>query len=120
MIITTETILENLKTQYGTTVTRQQITDTAKKLGVSLSTALKRLKPYKSSRGVWNLTIAEKLEKNFKTKTAKPMLVDSFDTAYLDAKDLVPAKDPNYVPFGNFNDIKKVIKSGIFYPTFIT
>ena len=120
MIITTETILENLKTQHGTTVTRQQITDTAKKLGVSLSTALKRLKPYKSSRGVWNLTIAEKLEKNFKTKTAKPMLVDSFDTAYLDAKDLVPAKDPNYVPFGNFNDIKKVIKSGIFYPTFIT
>ena len=120
MIITTETILENLKTQHGTTVTRQQITDTAKKLGVSLSTVLKRLKPYKASRGVWNLSIAEKLEKNFKTKTAKPMLVDSFDTAYLNAKDLVPAKDPNYVPFGNFNDIKKVIKSGVFYPTFIT
>ena len=25
-----------------------------------------------------------------------------------------------YVPFGNFADVKKVIKSGQFYPTFIT
>ena len=29
-------------------------------------------------------------------------------------------KDDNYVPFGNFTDVKKIIQSGIFYPTFIT
>ena len=121
MIISTETILETLKTEYGTSVSRSQITTVAKNLGISLSTALKRLRPYKEDRGVWNLTLAEKLEKNYKTQTAnKTMLVDSFDPSYIDSKDLVPTKDPNFIPFGNFKDVKKIIQSGIFYPTFIT
>lgn len=33
---------------------------------------------------------------------------------------MVPAKDSNYVPFGNYNDVEMIIKSGIFYPTYIT
>ena len=32
----------------------------------------------------------------------------------------VPEKFPGYVPWGNFNIVKEVIKSGIFYPMFIT
>ena len=32
----------------------------------------------------------------------------------------VPDKFPGYVPWGNFNTVKEVIKSGIFYPMFIT
>ena len=32
----------------------------------------------------------------------------------------VPDKFPGYVPWGNFNVVKEVIKSGIFYPMFIT
>ena len=32
----------------------------------------------------------------------------------------VPDKFPGYVPWGNFNIVKEVIKSGIFYPMFIT
>ena len=32
----------------------------------------------------------------------------------------VPTKDETFVPFGNFADLKKIIKSKIFYPTFIT
>ena len=32
----------------------------------------------------------------------------------------VPEKFPGYVPWGNFNTVKEVIKSGIFYPMFIT
>ena len=35
-------------------------------------------------------------------------------------ENLVPAKDDTFVPFGNFNDVKKVLKAGIFYPMFIT
>ena len=35
-------------------------------------------------------------------------------------QNLIPSKDDNYVPFGNFTDVKKIIQSGIFYPTFIT
>ena len=33
---------------------------------------------------------------------------------------MVPAKDPNFVPFGNFNDLESIIKSAIFYPAFVT
>jgi len=33
---------------------------------------------------------------------------------------LVPDKDPLYVPFGNFNDVYSIIKSGRYYPAFIT
>ncbi len=33
---------------------------------------------------------------------------------------LVPDKKDNYVPFGNSKDINSIIKSGIFYPVFVT
>ncbi|CAB4127213.1 ATPase, dynein-related, AAA domain containing protein [uncultured Caudovirales phage] len=32
---------------------------------------------------------------------------------------LVPEIDPNFVPFGNFKDLESIIKSGIFYPSYI-
>ena len=35
-------------------------------------------------------------------------------------ENLVPDKDPLYVPFGNFNDVYSIIKSGRYYPAFIT
>jgi len=33
---------------------------------------------------------------------------------------LVPEKDPNFVKFGFYNDMKKILSSKIFYPVFIT
>jgi len=35
-------------------------------------------------------------------------------------QNLVPIKDAEFVPFGNFNDVKKVLRSKQFYPMFIT
>jgi len=35
-------------------------------------------------------------------------------------ENLVPAKDPLFVPFGNFNPLKKILGAKMFYPTFIT
>ncbi len=32
----------------------------------------------------------------------------------------IPAKHKGYVPFGNFNTVRDVLKSGMFYPMFIT
>ena len=34
--------------------------------------------------------------------------------------DIVPKKDPVFVPFGNYTDIKSIIKSNKFYPVFVT
>ena len=33
---------------------------------------------------------------------------------------MVPSKDPLYVPFGHFNDIYSIVKSGMYYPAFVT
>ena len=77
----------------------------------SLTKRLNKLPNFqKVSRGRWNLTIAEKLERVYEGLPAVPAV----------EQNLVPEKDPNYVPFGNFSDVKRIINSGMFYPTFIT
>ena len=119
--VSTQDLVDFLSEKFGLDVTTPDLLVAADKFNMSYATVKKRLKQYKTGIGKWNLTIAEKLEKNFQNKTAnKTTLVDSFDPAYLAAKDLVTDKDPNYVPFGNFTDLKKIIKSKVFYPTFIT
>ena len=35
-------------------------------------------------------------------------------------QNLIPEKDDSFVKFGNFADVKKIIQSRLFYPTFIT
>ena len=65
----------------------------------------------KTSKGNWTFTVREVLEKTYDAAPAVQSKV---------AQKLVPDKDGNFVPFGNFNDVKKVIKSNIFYPLFIT
>ena len=34
-------------------------------------------------------------------------------------KDMIPAVDGNFVPFGNYSDLERIIKSGIFYPSYV-
>ena len=107
MSVSTEKLVEYLTNEYGAEVNRSQLSDASDFLGVSLSTTINRLSDYKSGRGVWNLSIQEAREQFEKTVTP----VES---------NLIPEKDSNYIPFGNFNDLKKIIKSRVFYPTFIT
>ncbi len=45
---------------------------------------------------------------------------ESFVVDYTNTQSLIPVKDPNFVPFGNFADLEKVIKSGMFYPAYIS
>ena len=45
---------------------------------------------------------------------------ESFVVDYTDTKALIPTKDSNFVPFGNYNDLENIIKSGIFYPAYIS
>jgi MoxR-like ATPase len=39
---------------------------------------------------------------------------------YTDSKSLIPSVDKNYVPFGNYKDLEKIITSELFYPVFIS
>ena len=36
------------------------------------------------------------------------------------SENLVPTKNKSYIPWGHFSDVEKIIKSGLFYPMFIT
>jgi MoxR-like ATPase len=111
--------------ENGEVITSQNVKDFATKFGVQVQSVTKRINKLpqfqKVQRGKWNLTIAEKLEKTYQAQSAnKTKLVDSFDPSYIASPDLTPDKDPNFVPFGNFSDVKRIINSNMFYPTFIT
>ena len=45
---------------------------------------------------------------------------ESFVVDYTNTASLIPAKDPNFVPFGNYSDLENIIQSRIFYPAYIS
>ena len=92
--VTTEGVVEYLTQQFGTEVGTQQLLSAADEFRCSFATIKKRLKAYKASAGKWNLTVAEAREV-FEKQITKELLV--------------PSKDDTYVPFGNFNSVKKII-----------
>jgi hypothetical protein len=108
--VTTEDLVTYLSDKVGTEVSTKDLFEASEHYNCSLATVKKRLKKYKQSIGKWNLTIQEKLEQTFNAPAAMPSVVQN----------LIPSKDDGYVPFGNFADVKKVIQSKLFYPTFIT
>ena len=46
--------------------------------------------------------------------------VQAFNVNYSNVESLIPKKDSNFVPFGNYSDVETIIKSAIFYPTYIS
>ena len=108
--VSTDDLVSYLTDKCGTEVNTKQLFEASEHFNCSLATVKKRLKDYKQGIGKWNLTVQEKLEKTYQAPAAAPAV----------EQNLVPSKDDNYVPFGNFTDVKKIIQSGIFYPTFIT
>jgi len=112
MAITTDYILTSLQSLYGETVTSADIRAWCAMNGSNYQTITNKLTDYKSGRGKWNLTVREQLEQNYQSST--PIIPEQ------ERQNLIPDKDDTFVKFGNFGDIKKIIQSRLFYPTFIT
>ena len=110
MSLSPEFIRTSLQGLYGESVAAADIRAWCAMNGANYQTVTNKLTQYKTSRGKWNLTVQEKLEQNYQAPPAMPAV----------EQNLIPAKDDTFVSFGNFADIKKIIKSGLFYPTFIT
>ena len=106
----TEHILDSLRDLYGDEIVAADVRGYCMSNDISYQTVTKRLERFRVGRGKWNLTLQQKLEKSYQAPPAIPA-VD---------QNLIPAKDDTFVSFGNFADIKKIIKSNLFYPTFIT
>ena len=111
--MTEEEIFKGLKNTYGKEFTAADVRGFCAANDIGYQTVTKKIKKYQVGRGKWNLTITKKdvrkIEKAYKAPSANPS-----------GHNLVPSRDDTYVKFGNFNDVKKIIQSKQFYPTFIT
>ena len=80
--------------------------------------------PYRVGRGLFKLPVEGE---SITPIISKPIVTESVveETEAVMAyhnptESLVPSKDPLYVPFGHFNDIYSIVKSGLYYPAFVT
>ena len=112
--MTTEEIVSKLKASFGTEFTATEIKAFCAMNDIAYATVTKRLKNFKTAKGKWNLEVTtaavENIEKSFNSPSVLPQV----------EQNLVPQKDSTFVKFGNFPDIKKIIASKLFYPTFVT
>ena len=105
--------VDELRAEFGTEINAAQVKRFARSRDVGYPTVARKLDQYKVKRGSWNLTVEEGreiLEKAIASPTVLPSVEEN----------LVPELDDKFVKFGNFNDVKKIISSKIFYPAFIT
>ena len=112
--MTEDQIVDGLRGTYGSEFTAADIRGFCSLNDISYQTVTKKLKKYNVAKGKWNLEVTvqevEKIEKAF----AAPAVQDAI------TQNLVPEQDNTFVKFGPFNDLKNIIKSKQFYPTFIT
>jgi hypothetical protein len=112
--MSTDYIVSSLKALFGTNVTTADIRGWCASNGTNYQTVTNKLKQFKVGHGCWNLEVTqqrvEEIERTFQSPAVLPST----------PQNLIPDKDDTFVKFGNFNDIKKIIQSRIFYPAFIT
>ena len=118
-IIDQEALVAFISVNFGDDFGSNAIIAAAADFGSSYPTIAKRLKQYKTGHGRWNLT-AQDIEKTYHAPAAEPVGEQPVEHVVVHHQDLIPPKDTNFVSFGNFSDVKKIISSGIFYPMFIT
>ena len=114
MTISTDYIRTSLQAVYGESVTAADIRAWCAMNGCNYQTVTNKLTEYKVGRGKWNLEVTKETVEELETTYNGPAALPAVE------QNLIPDKDDTFVQFGNFTDIKKIIKSGLFYPTFVT
>jgi len=114
-----ENAIELLRSKFGTEFGAAAVRAVADELNTTYTTLSKYLQSYKVGRGKWNLEVTQDKIDELEDAYTSPS-VEPISTMNSVAQNLIPEKDDTFVSFGNFSDIKKVISSGLFYPTFIT
>ena len=112
--MTREEIIDGLRSNYGTEFTAADVKGFCAMNDIAYQTVTKKLNDFKVGRGKWNLEVTtkavENIENSFSAPSVQPPVV----------QDLVPTVNDTFVKFGSFPDVKKIIQSKQFYPTFIT
>ena len=112
--MTDDQVFEGLKSTYGVEITSGDVKAYCAMNNLSYPTVTRRLENFKTSRGRWNLEVTqdrvEEIERSFQNVAVLPEV----------HQNLIPEKDDTFVQFGTFKDLKRIIQSRLFYPTFIT
>ena len=112
--MTREEIVDGLRSNYGKEFTAADVKGFCAMNDIAYQTVTKKIEQFKVGRGKWNLEVTTKavetIEKSYSAPAVEPTL----------QQNLVPEQDNTFVKFGSFTDVKKIIQSKHFYPTFVT
>jgi len=118
--------LASAKYGEGAVMTREEVKAFVKEADLGWVSWFVRA-PYRVGTGKFKLPVDGDMIAPLKPKKLKVPVMKNSEVgeesvvAYHNpTENLVPDKDPLYVPFGNFNDVFSIIKSGRYYPAFIT
>ena len=113
-IVKKEELISDLQNLYGSKITTADVKGYCASHGYKYYTITRYLKDFKTTRGKWNLKVTTKkvaeIERSYQAPSVQPP----------EQQSLIPTKDDTFVQFGSFTDVKKIIASKLFYPTFIT
>jgi len=118
--------LASAKYGEGAVMTRDEVKTFVKENGLGWVSWFVRA-PYRVDTGKFQLPVNGEMITPMKPKKLKAPVMKKIEkteeavVAYHNpTENLVPSKDPLYVPFGNYNDVYSIIKSGRYYPAFVT
>ena len=112
--MTEQQAIDGLKSTFGNELTAADIRGFCAANDVSYTTVTRKIQQYKVSKGKWNLEVTSKKVKQIENSYSAPAVEPK------PQQNLIPQVDDTFVKFGSFTDIKKIISSKLFYPTFIT
>ena len=124
-------VVEALHTHYGKSeISRSEINKFVKENGFKNPSWLKS-STYKIGRGIYQLPIdgvdikvPQTTDSKVTQKTETADVTETINQAAFIVSSLtgniVPVKDPVFVPWGHYKDIKQIVTSKQFYPIFIT
>ena len=112
--MTREEIIDGLRRNYGTEFTAADVKGFCAMNDIAYQTVTKKIEQFKVGRGKWNLEVTTKVVENIENSFNAPAVEPTVQ------QNLIPAIDDTFVKFGPFNDLKKILHSKLFYPTFIT
>ena len=121
--------VDHAKKMWGkTTLTVDELRRANKKFGCKYAPQwLIKNKDYKVGKSLFKLPVEGDVVKNETPNKEAEKILTPVETkkeaAYIVSSltgNIVPKKDPIFVSFGNYPDIKSIVKSNRFYPVFIT
>ena len=112
--MTEQQAVDGLRSTFGNEFVAADVRGFCAANDIGYSTVTKKIQKYKVSKGKWNLEVTTKAVENIERSFNAPSVLPTT------TEDLIPDTDETFVKFGPFTDIKKIVQSRQFYPTFIT